>query len=87
MTYLESKVLEEVGGSVVGSVLVAGTSVDPTSDSGRKVVLVGLGGDGEAVLELGDFGLRGVTKALGKRAAERAVRELRRRCKQRVGLL
>ncbi len=61
MGYLESHVLQEVGGTVVLGSLSAATGVDEHTDGGSLGGGVGLGRDGQTVLERGDAGARNLS--------------------------
>lgn len=56
---LEGQMLEKVSGSVVVGVFVSRAGVDPHSDGGGLNQRVGLGGNGQAVLEVGGSSLGG----------------------------
>lgn len=56
---LEGQMLEEMGGSVVVGVLVSRAGVDPHAHGGGLHQRVGLGGNGQSVLEVGGSSLGG----------------------------
>jgi hypothetical protein len=69
LIYLEGHMLQEVSSAVVLGVLSTGTSIDKDTDGSGLSRRVRLGGNSQAVLEVGDAGAGGVGgSGSGKRA-------------------